>query len=72
MFAIGPLLSGTFLLLLFPTGSLPSPRWRHVARMAALGMVVILVGVAFQPGETGGYDGVTNPMAFGDNAANPS
>jgi hypothetical protein len=68
VFAIGALLSGTFLLLLFPNGSLPSPRWRHVARLAGLGMVLFVVGVAFQPGETGGYEDVANPVAIGDNA----
>jgi hypothetical protein len=68
VFSIGALLSGTFLLLLFPNGSLPSPRWRHVARLAALGMVLFVVGVAFQPGEIGGYEDVANPIAIGDNA----
>jgi hypothetical protein len=68
VFAIGALLSGTFLLLLFPSGNLPSPRWRHVARLAALGIVLFVVGVAFQPGETGGYEDVVNPVAIGDNA----
>jgi hypothetical protein len=68
VFAIGPLLSGTFLLLLFPNGRLPSPRWRQVARLAALGLVLFVVGVAFQPGELGGYEDVVNPVAIGDNA----
>jgi hypothetical protein len=41
---------GTFLLLLFPNGRLPSFRWRPVAWLAALSMAVIFVGTAFAPG----------------------
>jgi hypothetical protein len=41
---------GTFLLLLFPTGRLPSSRWRPVAWLAGLSMAAIFVGTAFAPG----------------------
>jgi hypothetical protein len=41
---------GTFLLLLFPNGRLPSSRWRPVAWLAGLSMAVIFVGSAFAPG----------------------
>jgi hypothetical protein len=41
---------GTFLLLLFPNGRLPSLRWRPVAWLAGLSMAVIFVGTAFAPG----------------------
>jgi signal transduction histidine kinase len=36
----------TFMLLLFPDGHLPSPRWRVVGWMAALGIGSFLVGMA--------------------------
>ena len=39
-----------FLLLLFPTGRLPSPRWRPVARFAVVVYLADLVGRAFAPG----------------------
>jgi hypothetical protein len=41
---------GTFLLLLFPNGRLPSLRWRPVAWLAGLSMAAIFVGTAFAPG----------------------
>jgi hypothetical protein len=39
-----------FLLLLFPTGRLPSPRWRPALRFAAAIYLADLVGRAFGPG----------------------
>jgi hypothetical protein len=45
---IGPVM--TFLLLLFPNGRLPSPRWRPVAIAAAAGMVLLVGGIALTPG----------------------
>ena len=42
-------LAPTLLLLVFPTGRLPSPRWRAVAVVAALGAVLSGVGWALMP-----------------------
>jgi hypothetical protein len=46
-------LLGTFLLLLFPNGRLPSRRWRPVAWLAGLALVAIFIGTAFVPGPVG-------------------
>src|ERR687889_1134600 len=51
----------TFMLLLFPNGRPPSPRWRAVAWCAALGIIGFIAGVALQPGPLEGYPQITNP-----------
>jgi hypothetical protein len=53
----------TFGLLLFPTGRLPSRRWRPVAWLAIGGFLVLLVRAAFAPGpmEDTGRD---NPLGI--------
>ena len=50
----------TFLLLLFPDGRLPSPRWRPVAWCAALG-VIFVAGYALEPGPLEEFPRITNP-----------
>jgi signal transduction histidine kinase len=46
----GIFLPVTLLLLLFPDGRLPSPRWRPVLWAAILGNIGVLLGNAFDPG----------------------
>jgi hypothetical protein len=53
-----------FILLLTPTGSLPSPRWRWWARVAAAAPLVGLVSLALGPFREPGQS-VANPLAVG-------
>jgi hypothetical protein len=51
----------SFLLLLFPDGRLPSPRWRPVAWCAAIGLMGFVAGTALQPGPLGDFPQIVNP-----------
>jgi signal transduction histidine kinase len=50
--------------LVFPTGRLPSPRWRPVGIVYVLGLLVLIVGFSLEPlpAREGGVS-VTNPLA---------
>jgi signal transduction histidine kinase len=57
-------LAGTFLLLLFPDGHLPSPRWRWFAWVIAVGMGIVALAITLGS-ETladNGYPNVANPL----------
>jgi hypothetical protein len=55
-----------FVLLLTPTGSLPSPRWRWWARVAMAAPVVVLLAVTLLPHPLGAeYQSVANPLGLG-------
>jgi hypothetical protein len=56
---------GTFLLLLFPDGRLPSPRWRAVAWLSAAVIVLASLGEAFRPGPLTSAPSVQNPYGIG-------
>jgi hypothetical protein len=43
-------LMGTFLILLYPDGHLPSPRWRPVGWLSAVTIVVVTIAIMFSPG----------------------
>jgi hypothetical protein len=64
---IGPLAG--FVPMYFPTGRLPSPRWRIVLPLAIGATVTSTIGSGLNPFTAGTYpSGVTNPLALGGSA----
>jgi hypothetical protein len=61
-------LMGTVLLLRFPNGNLPSPRWRKVEWLAVTAILVTVVAIMFGPEDLAdvGYPGLANPLAIDD------
>jgi hypothetical protein len=57
-------LLGTYLLLLFPDGRLPSSRWRPLAWLSGAVLVSASVGVMLSPGPLQGLGGVRNPFGL--------
>ncbi len=60
----GALLAAAFLFLLFPTGTLPSRRWRPVAWMAAIGSPLSVLGEALKPGPLHTHSSIDNPVGI--------
>ncbi len=59
VFAIVP--AFTLFPLVFPTGRLPSPRWRPLLQVSLVAALVTWFSAAFAPGPLAGADGVDNP-----------
>ena len=57
-------LLGTYLLLLFPDGKLPSRRWRPLVWLSGAVLVLASVGVMLSPGPLQGLGGVRNPFGL--------
>jgi hypothetical protein len=57
-------LGATLLLVLYPTGRPPSPRWRPVVWAAVAATVVALVASALTPGPTDYLPDVDNPLGL--------
>jgi signal transduction histidine kinase len=56
---------GTFLILLFPDGHLPSPRWRFVAWLSGFSITYIYLAVTFSPGKVDQAGRlIDNPLAL--------
>jgi hypothetical protein len=57
-------ISGTFLILLFPDGRLPTPRWRPWAYFCAVSMVLCYIVLTLYPTSFGdaGYPEIRNPV----------
>jgi hypothetical protein len=59
-------LLGTYLLLLFPDGRLPSRRWRPLAWLSGAVLVLASVGVMVSPGPLQGLGGCATPSGWKD------
>ncbi|MGH2629647.1 MAG: histidine kinase [Actinomycetota bacterium] len=62
-----PFIAGSgFLLLLFPDGHLPSPRWRWFAWLCGIALTIVFVTIWFYPGDfaDSGYPEIENPIGI--------
>jgi hypothetical protein len=59
-------LLGTYLLLLFPDGRLPSRRWRPLAWLSGAVLVLASVGVMLSPGPLESLGGCATPSGWKD------
>jgi len=57
-------LMGTFTILLFPTGRLPTHRWRAVAWLSGAVLLLASLSEAFSPGKLAEAPNVTNPFGI--------
>jgi signal transduction histidine kinase len=64
VWGLGIAIPATFVLLLFPTGHLPSKRWRPVAWFSGVVLGAFFLGSVFQPGALQGSHSI-NPLGIG-------
>jgi hypothetical protein len=57
-------LLGIYLILLFPDGRLPSRRWRPLAWLSGVVIVLLGVDIILAPGPLEGHPGVRNPLGL--------
>ncbi len=57
-------LLGTYLILLFPDGRLPSRRWRPLAWISGAAILSVSAGSALTPGPVEGFPGIDNPFGL--------
>ena len=59
-------LTGTYFLLLFPTGRLPSEKWRPFAWATAVVLALVIFSMLFTPGPLAdsGYPDIENPLGI--------
>jgi hypothetical protein len=59
-------LVGTYLILLFPNGHLPSPRWKPLAVFAAIVLIASSLGIVFAPEKfsDSNYPQIENPLGI--------
>ncbi|MDQ3603593.1 MAG: hypothetical protein M3385_07025 [Actinomycetota bacterium] len=57
-------LLGTYVFLLFPDGMLPSGRWRPLAWLSGLVIVLLCIGVGLAPGPLQNLGGIRNPFGL--------
>ncbi len=57
-------LLGTYLILLFPDGRLPSRRWRPLAWLSGAAIFLVSAGSALTPGPVEGFPGIRNPFGL--------
>jgi hypothetical protein len=57
-------LQGTFMVMLFPDGRLPSRRWRPLAWLSGAAILLVSVGLTLEPGPLPHRGGVRNPLGI--------
>ena len=57
-------LLGTYLILLFPDGRLPSRRWRPLAWLSGAVIILVSAGFVVSPGPMDGLPGIRNPFGL--------
>jgi hypothetical protein len=57
-------LLGTYLILLFPDGKLPSRRWQPLAWLSGAVIILVSAGFALSPGTMDSFPGIRNPFGL--------